>query len=97
MEAPESYFWRIIIFPASDFIWVPPFFYTTPIFSHQRRHVLPGRGLSRAGLGRRGEGWMPGEAGELGRGEAGKLQGAQIRPTGPDRLEVGPGEAHGKD
>lgn len=49
-EATESYFRRIIIFPASDFIWVPPFFYTTPIFSHQRRRVPPGRGLSRAGL-----------------------------------------------
>ena len=50
MEATESYFRRIIIFPASDFIWVPPFFYTTPIFSHQRRRVPPGRGLSRARL-----------------------------------------------
>lgn len=76
MEAPESYFQRIIIFPASDFIWVPPFFYTSPIFSLQRHHILPGRGLSGAGLGSRGVGWVPGEAGELGGEEAGKLPGA---------------------
>lgn len=94
MEAPESYFWRIIIFPVSDFIWVPPFFYTSPIFSPQRHHVLPGRGLSGAGLGRRGVGWVPGEAGELGREEAGKLPaaGAVQRARQPgSRAWGGPG------
>lgn len=97
MEAPESYFWRIIIFPASDFIWVPPFFYTTPIFSHHRRHVLPGRGLSRAGLGRRGKGWMPGEAGESWADSSQASFKEQVQPTRPDRLEVGLGESQGKD
>lgn len=95
VEAPESYFWRIIIFPASNFIWVPPFFYTTSIFGHQRRHVLPGRGLSRAGLGRRVKDWMPGEGGALDRREAGKVW-EQVWPTEPDRLEVGPGTASGE-
>lgn len=33
-------------------------------------------GLSRAGPGRRGKGWKPGEAEELGRQDTGKLQGA---------------------
>lgn len=93
MEAPESYFWRIIIFPASDFIWVLPFFYTSPIFSPQRHHVLPGRGLSGAGLGRRGEGWVPGEAGELGREEAVGLQGAGAVHRA---RQAGPGEPQGK-
>lgn len=83
MEAPGPYFWRIIIFPASDIIWVPPFFYTTPIFSHHRRHVLPGRGLSRASLGRRGEGGLPGEAGSW-------------VGSAPDKLVVGPGATSGK-
>lgn len=74
MEASEPYFWRIIIFPASDFIWVPLFFYITPIFSHHRHHAPPGSGLSRAGLSARGEGEMPGETGELGRQGAGQKE-----------------------
>lgn len=96
MEATVSYFRRIIIFPASDFIWVPPFFYTTPIFSHQRRHVQPGRGLSRAGLAgivrvgclRSRESWAD-------RGQASFKE--QVWPAGRDRPAARPGEPQGKD
>lgn len=52
-----------------------------PIFSHHRRHVLPGRGLSRAGLGRRGEGWLS--------GEAGSWTGRRQASPGPGRPEWG--------